>query len=126
MRQRPINEEFKTRLNAAFKALRKQGFLARQSFLCCGGCAWSEADFIIKNKPGKYSAVVFYHKQDAEGLRAIQPKLFLAFGIASEEENEPARKTVGEIIVQEMQKQGLKVEWDGDTDTRILVSLNIS
>ena len=52
-------------ITAAFKALRKHGYTARQNFSCCSSCAWYEL-----GEQGKDEKVVFYNRQAGEVLRA--------------------------------------------------------
>ena len=51
-------------ITAAFKALRKHGYTARQNFSCCSSCAWHEL-----GEQGKSEKVVFYNRQAGEVLR---------------------------------------------------------
>ena len=94
------NDEIKTKLNTAFQVLRvSYGYLAKQSFLCCGSCAWSEAASMIAAHPGKYRGVVFYHKQDADDLKARKdPGCYLAFGSVgmSNEADGSAAEAIGQ------------------------------
>ena len=118
------NDEIKQKLNTAFQVLRvSYGYLAKQSFLCCGSCAWSEAASMIAANPGKYRGVVFYHKQDADDLKGRKnPGCYLAFGTAHGE-SEFACKIIGQNVAQVMSDVGLKVDWNGDNGTRIWVGL---
>ena len=106
--------EFKMKLTDAFKDLRKQGFFARQNFLCCQSCAWAEAP---ADKP-----VVFYHAQDAASLREAEGKrgtsrfkqddvgVYLAFGHDA---------LAGQKIVDALKRAGVDYTWDGTEDQRI-------
>lgn len=51
-------------ITAAFKALRKHGYTARQNFSCCSSCAWYEL-----GEQGKDEKVVFYNRQAGAALR---------------------------------------------------------
>ena len=51
-------------ITAAFKALRKHGYTARQNFSCCSSCAWYEL-----GEEGKDEKVVFYNRQSGAALR---------------------------------------------------------
>lgn len=51
-------------ITAAFKALRKHGYTARQNFSCCSSCAWYEL-----GEQGKNEKVVFYNRQAGAALR---------------------------------------------------------
>jgi hypothetical protein len=117
--------EFKKKLNKAFSALRKIGFFAKQNYLCCASCGWYNAGNAIKANPGKYSAVVFYHSQDAEGLKDDEPSLYLAHGAAVDvkDTTEEHRQMIGKTVVKVMKEAGLAVEWEGCGNKRIGVSL---
>ena len=60
-----------TRIGKAFAALRRQGYIARQNYLCCGTCAGAAIATDIKEKRLKPRGAVFYTKQDREreGIR---------------------------------------------------------
>ena len=91
-----------SRLNEAFKDLRKAGYFARQNFLCCQSCAWAE---IPEEKSDK---VVFYHRQDAAGKD--DNEMYLGW---SGDGNE---------ICNIFSKHRIDTEWDGDSSNRILIS----
>ena len=92
--------EFKASITDAFKALRKEGYWARQNWQCCQSCGWAAI-------PGqKDDKAVFYHRQDAEDLRSRPPSVMLAWaGDGSK--------------ITEILKQYVDVEWDGLDSTRI-------
>lgn len=91
---------FKENLTQAFKEIRKKGYFARQNFLCCQSCAWAAVP------DGKDEKVVFYHNQDADGIR--YGEVYLAWS------------GNGAEIVEVFSKY-FNVIWDGSTSTRILV-----
>ena len=99
--------EFKTRLTAAFKELRRLGYFVRQRFMCCQSCAWSAVP------EGKGERVVFYHKQDADDIREGKdaPGVYLAWC------------GNGALIVSALLDAGLRAEWDGTEAQRIWVGL---
>lgn len=41
-RKSKFSSENKAKLNLAFKALRKLGYIAKQSFMCCSSCAGAQ------------------------------------------------------------------------------------
>lgn len=117
--------EFKTKLNAGFDHLRaKDGFVGRQNFMCCQGCAWAEMSEKMKGlkKKGKKlpTGIVFYHKQDAESLRF--GGVYLAFSCGTKDDTAGTIEA-GKKIVAAMQAQGLEVEWSGTENDRVLVKL---
>jgi hypothetical protein len=84
---------YKHKLNQAFKALREQGFVARQSFKCCSSCAgWAvSVEFAQKTaKDPNFTAkgFVYYHQQDVIAEKEIRrakwsercPSMMLRFG----------------------------------------------
>ena len=90
------------KITAAFKSLRKAGFFAKQNHTCCQSCGCEALPEGTKN-------YVFYHRQDANDLKKTG-KCFLSWG------------GDGEKIKAAALEVGLKVEWDGSPETRILVS----
>ena len=69
----------KDRITAAFRALRKLGYTARQNFLCCGSCAMSQ--LAEEEKQGKdHSKFVTYNQQGDEHITdfgQLKDSLFL-------------------------------------------------
>jgi hypothetical protein len=94
-------------LNSAFRILRKQGVFAKQNFSCCQSCAWAE----ISSMPVVPENIVFYHRQDGQDLTR-RGRVYLAWS------------GDGEGICEVLKSQGLKVEWNGSKDSRILVDIN--
>lgn len=94
-----------TNLTRAFRALRRKGYFAKQSFWCCQTCAWAALQ-----KMGRQDKAVFYHKQDKEYAKKYG-KVYLSWA------------GVGQEIVNTLRYYGLTVEWSGNTDKRIMVHL---
>jgi hypothetical protein len=97
---------------AAFKVLRKKGFIARCNFMCCMTCGYSALSDKIKDET---IGVVFFHNQDNTRLKKGH-SLMLAFdghGISQE--------MAGQIIVEELKQHNLSIIWDGKGSTRIEV-----
>jgi hypothetical protein len=92
----------KTNLSDAFALLRKRGYFAAENFLCCQSCGWDA----LSEEQARFA--VFYHKQDAERLKE-GGDLFLCWG------------GDGEEIVDILKNYGLEVNWDGSTNSRIMV-----
>ena len=114
----------KERLNDMFKALRKQGYIARQNFMCCGGCASAALSDKLdeakaKGKP-KLGAV-YYHHQDAEPDRMAKG-VHLGFGVGDDSTNEQD-EAMGIRIIAAAYEQGLAVQWNGKASTRVWVVL---
>jgi len=95
--------ETKRKVTEAFKALRKEGYFARQNFQCCQSCGW----YAIPE--GREEKAVFYHKQDAERFRETGECAIAWSGD-------------GARICEVFRSHGLKVEWDGSASRRIFIS----
>jgi hypothetical protein len=93
-----------SKITEAFKELRKLGYFARQNFWCCQSCAWAA---VPENKSDK---VVFYHKQDTEGLKG-RGRCHLAWS------------GDGHEICRVLNRHGITTEWEGDSNKRILMIL---
>jgi hypothetical protein len=92
-----------TNLSKAFKDLRKHGYFARQNFMCCQNCGWHAVP------EGKEDKVVFFHNQDNVEKLKGEP-LYLAWS------------GDGNLICDVLRDNGMDVDWNGDTGTRIRVS----
>ena len=119
-------------LTAAFKDLKGQGFFARQRFWCCQSCAGYAAativsDAIDKNPKRKETikGCVYYHKQDASS-KDDGKDFYLAFGPLRTEKHGDVglhETEIGKIVVATLERHGVKTEWNGDGNIRILVKI---
>lgn len=124
-----IAAEAQDKLTAAFKTLRKQGFIARQRHLCCNSCAGCKIadDVETKVKAGKlrpdFKGAVFYSRQSGIFRDDRISKLYLQFGQVSTDHGDKGIPTVeaGKLICQTLREAGLTVEWDGTEHSCILV-----
>lgn len=127
-------EQTKLALNKAFQALRKQGFIARQNFSCCNGCAGGEIATEVEAKidAGKlredFKGVVFYTRQQrmiTESKRATTiQKVHLSFGpLGTTKHGELgiSTKEAGDLVAEALKDAGVTFEWDGSPDQCILV-----
>lgn len=89
-------------IKAAYRELRRQGYFCRSNFWCCSTCACAA---IPDGRAGKY---VFYHRQDAQDIDRLG-RCYLAWA------------GDGREIVAALTRAGLKAQWDGRAETRILV-----
>jgi hypothetical protein len=108
-----------------FTQLRKLGIIARSNFSCCQNCGCSEISLSFYDfspaKKEKTKGYVFWHHQDEDHFKD-NGKLYLSYGQMTENGKTFGNALeVGKLIVEHLEKQGLKVEWNGNTDTRILV-----
>lgn len=112
------------RLEQAFAALESQGVVCRQNFTCCGTCGAAEIGGEMdatREGGGEVRGYAFFHMQDTE--RAIEGGgLWLNYGAV--EDGEAAALSIAQQIADAIAATGLRVEWDGDWNQRIHVSLD--
>jgi hypothetical protein len=101
-------ESMNEKVSGAFRELRKRNLLAHKNFLCCSKCASTELYEVAveKNKRG----YVYYHRQDTADI--AKGNLCIRYCSAKDDENDT--KEIGNIVVEELRKQGLEPEWNGD------------
>ena len=132
MRRRISKGDIETRekVVAAFKDLRKDGFIARANFMCCGSCAGYDlaekaTEMVDKGKHPK--GCIFWHKQDEESYWAggFLHLRYGEFNTAKHGTIGLPSEAVGSALIEALEKQGLKrgldIEWDGDTNKTIIV-----
>lgn len=129
-----MDPELKKKLDAAFRALRKRGYIARQSFSCCSNCAGYDLSIMLKEAHEAGKALprgsVFYHRQDAECLRETG-RTMLRYGQIEywgHEVNEIlatplSTDQVAVEVMEELERAGVPAEWDGDTARCIEIDL---
>jgi hypothetical protein len=111
----------KDQIGTLFATLRKQGFLARQSFMCCMGCACAALPDLPKFQGAK--GVVYYHKQDAEVWEGRGKDLYIRYGAAMLDENPGLTQAVGAEIVKTAMALGIKTTWNGKADECITIQV---
>ena len=104
-------------LDETFAALDAQGVIALHN----AGYTMSDgisdvAEVLHERGRSGVRGYCFYHGQDVE--RAVAGGgLWIAFG---DVDDVPLQKTeIGKIVRAELEKQGFRVEWDGDPETRL-------
>jgi hypothetical protein len=125
--------EFKAKLGTAFKAMRKEGLVARQTFMCCRSCAGCELAINLKAQPKHVKdackGCAFYTKQDApprEDSRDFRffDGLYISYGplgVSGEKDYGLPTEEVGAIVKRTLETAGLTVEWNGTPEERIFV-----
>ena len=112
------------KLTQAFKALRSEGYIARQNFTCCGSCAGAQlSDDFDKMPPAKQARVkgaVFFHRQDGEALRQ-GGDMCIRFGTVKPGDHRDEDTAIGHAAVAVLAAAGLTVEWNGDAARCIIV-----
>ena len=105
-------------LTVAFKNLRKRKIIARQNFLCCGGCAAAAlGDKLEEEKNADKIGAVYFHRQDNERFTDAGI-LMLGYG-ARPGQGEERDKAIGRILVEELIKAGLTPKWNGSPWQRV-------
>jgi hypothetical protein len=90
-------------ISKAFQKLRLKkngGFWAKQRHTCCNTCGWAEAP--------NMDNIVFYHIQDWDYFKEYK-ELYLSY------------KGNTDKIVKVFEEEGLNVNWNGDTNTKIII-----
>ena len=113
------------KLNEALKECRKElKIYARKSFSCCGSCGSYE----LANKcdeTGK-KGYLFYSRQSKDNLTE-GGRVYFNFSAQDKTLGDDAQddltKKLGENVVRIFKKNGVNVEWDGNTNTAILVKV---
>lgn len=111
----------KAAVDRLFKALRRAGYIARQNFYCCNGCASGKIanDFgaMPENRRVKVQGAVYYAKQEAARMWDNN-SVGLCFGQIESGAYTTDKSTmeVGQEVVKLALAQNLTVVWDGDTD----------
>ena len=105
------------RLDAAFAELEAERIVCRQNWTCCQTCGHAEIGAELQ--PGS-RGYAFFHQQDTEAA-ADGEGLYLAYGAGSDDAKE--QLAVAEEIARKLRENGLAVEWNGQLDKRIRVTL---
>lgn len=125
------------RFDAACDAIAAKGILVRQNFTCCRTCADAE----IGDDRADEWGYVYFTQQDAIALAYAEPSVYLGYGsfgpspsidpaeLARAEGDDDRMAALYErtfddlaaVITSALDGQGLRYEWDGDTETRIRV-----
>lgn len=122
--------EMKKRLTQAFRAMRKEGLLARQNFECCSSCAGysmaTRAEEMIssgKKMKSEIKGCCFYHAQDNDSL-VVGREFYLAYGPMGTQKYDMiglSNEKVAEIVIKCLKNAGIETDWDGKGDTRICI-----
>jgi hypothetical protein len=110
------------RLDAAFAAMNRRGVIALQNAGYTQTDGYEDFRAALEKHPRRSSVIgyCFYQGQDLE--RAIHGEgLFLAFGPVDPRDEEVKGSGIGKVVREELERAGLKVEWDGTFATRLRV-----
>jgi len=121
----------RSKLNAAFKLMRKRGLLALQAYQCCSNCAGyaiteKAVKLISSGRKNKEDirGCCFYHRQDAEDRDKGRP-FYVRYGnIDSEEYGEIGEDTekVGRVVGEALKEAGVSYDWDGSPHVAIEIT----
>lgn len=104
------SKDIRKKLRLAFAALQRNGYEARDNFMCCQSCGGAAIN--LKGKKGG----VFWHAQDEDDLRE-NAHVCIAFLT----ENGKGTKAVGKALADALRAEGLMVEWNGTAAQRVKV-----
>lgn len=105
-------KQIQNRIAKVFKELDKQKIKGEQDFWCCQTCGSSAMD----DYQNTYDGYVFYHNQDTDTLKS-DGYTYLSFGSFKD----VYVLDVAHKIVKAFQDEGIKVNWDGNINTRIQI-----
>lgn len=97
-----MTKEQNKNLKLAFKELNNIGYFAKQNFWCCQSCGTNAI-------PADINKYVFYHNQDNDSLQRTG-STYLSWGGDANE------------IMSVFNKHDIKTYWNGNDDTRILIT----
>ena len=119
------------RLDAAFEELNARGIMARHNWWCCTNCGRSVMPNEFDRLGGEFEGTpiigyTFYHNQDVES--AVQGGgICLCYcstqQAPSEAEYDAQTLQVARLIQSVLTSHGLKVEWDGTIDRKLVVPM---
>lgn len=116
--------EFRARMDKAFKGMRRRGLIARRNYLCCRSCAGAQITTDHENmsqaKREKIKGACYYCRQTEEHFKRGAEGMYLSFGALADPLTD---ENVGVIVVEELKRAGLVVEWDGNAARCIHVSM---
>lgn len=127
-------------LSRAFAELNEMGVLARENFSCCSNCASSEIHD-ERDESRHWHGYLWFHQQDTEALVAsTDGSVYLGYGAYPPEDFDEAayealskkkrraryradlQRMLDDLVFPVLRRHGMQVIWNGDHDTRILVT----
>lgn len=107
-------KEKMAKIKKVFDDLEEMHYLTKMDgsqFTCCQTCALNEVDFKLEEHKG----YVFFTEQDTENFLE-DGILRLCYGGITED-----TEKVGKVVWNELQKNDIKADWDGNINSRIRV-----
>lgn len=121
----------RTKLNAAFRLMRKAGLLAMQNYQCCSNCGGyaltTKAEDLVKSGKRTKDSIkgcCFYHRQDAEDRDQGHP-FYLRYGDMDSTELDViglSTEVVGKMVCECLDEAGVSHSWDGNPGQCIQVT----
>lgn len=108
--------QIKSKIEKVFEALDKQKIKGEQDFWCCQTCGSNAMLDYSKD----YEGFVFYHNQDTDTLKS-ENYTYLSYGNFGD----ASATDIAHRIVKAFQDEGIKVTWDGNINTRILIEFGV-
>lgn len=119
-------EETRKRVLNTFKTLRKKGFLARANFMFDQSDAGYNLTLQAEKKVDQGKEIkgcVYWHNQDEENYKRYG-EWYLAYGNLNSNKYGVIgmpNVEVGKIISEELESNGVNIEWNGNGGSRILI-----
>jgi hypothetical protein len=111
--------QMQPKVAAAFAELKKNGIKAEEN---CG-VTLSDGIAEIITDPGDFKGYAFYHEQDLETAEELG-ELTVAYGSMDDNATDEEIVAVGKAVRQALEAQGLYVEWDETSHSRLVVYLS--
>lgn len=110
------------RLDKAFDEMNSRGVIALQNagYTQDDGCVECREIYQCHYDKASVVGYCFYHEQDLERA-VVGGGLHFGFGPIDPKDEQTIGREVGNIVREELEKAGLKVDWDGTFDKRLSV-----
>jgi hypothetical protein len=110
-------KDIQRQIAKVFLELEKQKVKCEQNFWCCQTCGCSAMNDYEDNL--NYEGYCFFHNQDFDTLK-IEGVTHLSYGSFREKTMEE----IGDRIFKMFKKEGIKVTWNGNSNSRIMIDFN--
>lgn len=121
-----MDQSTKEKLNVAFRAMKKLGLVARQSY---GTGPWARRDLFVKllgsvpeDRKVRVVGLVYYPLQESL-FPSDEGRLYVYYSTAFGCPNRKPDVEVGRMVYEALKGAGLRVQWDGSDETAVEVEL---
>jgi hypothetical protein len=111
-------------LDRAFEELEHTGIVCRQNFSCCASCGAAEIRREMEAARSSGREVIGYVFYDEQGTESAVEGYGLCLSYGSVLEGEASALHIAYQIVDALRRHGLKSEWNGSWDKRIVINLD--